>query len=57
MFGADHLPSNPFAIATDPQAFIAVETVANAAIAVLAVMVAVVCGWPTHRRAGRSSAA
>ncbi len=44
MFGADHLPSNPFAIATDPGAFVAVETVANAAIAGLALTIALVCG-------------
>ena len=43
MFGLDHLPSNPFAIATDPAAFVALETASSAAIAALAVAIALVC--------------
>jgi signal transduction histidine kinase len=45
MFGFDQAPANPFAITTDPAAFLAIESAANAAIAVVAMMVATVCAW------------
>ena len=45
MFGFDDLPSNPFALTSDPSAFIAIETASNAAIAGLALTVAAVCLW------------
>ena len=56
MFGLDHLPSNPFAIATDPAAFVALETASSAAIAALAVAIAR-CLPGDSSRAGRSCAA
>jgi signal transduction histidine kinase len=43
MFGCTDCPPNPFAITTDPAAFIAIETASNVAISVLAIAVALVC--------------
>jgi signal transduction histidine kinase len=43
MFGFDDLPPNPFVLAGDPAAFIAVETGSNAVIAVVAIAIAIDC--------------
>ena len=45
MFGCSDCPPNPFAIAAEPTAFIAIETASNAAIALLALAVAGLCLW------------
>jgi signal transduction histidine kinase len=45
MFGFDDLPANPFVVASEPSAFIAIETASNAVIAGLAVTIALVCAW------------
>ncbi len=45
MFGCSDCPPNPFAIAAEPTAFIAIETASNIAIALLALAVAGVCVW------------
>jgi len=43
MFGLDEVPSNPFAIASELSAFLAVEMASSAVIAALALSVAAVC--------------